>query len=225
MKAIIVTDFAYKGPKRRGRGTGPQGLRATLRYLQYRDERNNHLAQNHNYERWYDRGLGHHYRDIFKACDHLQSKHVLAWTWVLSPDPELMQLIPEDERRDALADLTDSIVEDYYESRDLDTPEYSFVIHRAMTKPENGLEPLEHLHVHVVLPGTTTHGICDRVPVYNNTEKGHDRLFREVGTKHFAETLDDLVGLEWRSLREPEPEAEPERNLSDNYDLDDWFPR
>jgi hypothetical protein len=34
-KAIIVVDFAYKGPKRTGRGTGRQGLKATLKYLQY----------------------------------------------------------------------------------------------------------------------------------------------------------------------------------------------
>jgi hypothetical protein len=41
---IIIADFAYKGPKRSGRGTGRQGLSATLKYLQFRDQRNNHLA-------------------------------------------------------------------------------------------------------------------------------------------------------------------------------------
>ena len=96
-KAIIVTDFAYKGPKRSGRGTGRQGLKATLKYLQYRDKPNNHLAQTPGYERWQDRGMGRHYGDIFKQCDALQSQHVLAWTWVISPAPDLMALVPQEE--------------------------------------------------------------------------------------------------------------------------------
>jgi hypothetical protein len=44
--------------------------------------------------------MGLHWRDIMKNSDDLQSKHVLAWTWVVSPAPDLMALIPEDERRD-----------------------------------------------------------------------------------------------------------------------------
>jgi len=78
MKAIIVTDFAYKGPKRMGRGTGHQGLRATLKYFQYRDSRDQHVDQNEDVGRWVDHGLGDHYRAIFENCDKLQSKHVLA---------------------------------------------------------------------------------------------------------------------------------------------------
>ena len=34
-KTIIIPDFKYKSPKRRGRGTGHQGVQATLKYLQY----------------------------------------------------------------------------------------------------------------------------------------------------------------------------------------------
>jgi hypothetical protein len=34
-KPIIIPDWAYKGHKRAGRGTGRQGLKATLKYLQY----------------------------------------------------------------------------------------------------------------------------------------------------------------------------------------------
>ncbi len=44
-KAIIVVDFAYKGPKRKGRGTGHKGLSSTLKYLQYRDNRTDHVTQ------------------------------------------------------------------------------------------------------------------------------------------------------------------------------------
>ena len=86
-KPIIIADLAYKGLKRSGRGTGRQGLKATLKYLQYRDKRNNHLAQSHDYERWQDRGLGRSHGEIYRNCDALHSKHVLAWTWVISPRP------------------------------------------------------------------------------------------------------------------------------------------
>ena len=220
-KAIIVTDFAYKGLKRVGRGTGPQGLKATLKYLQYRDRRNNHLAQNRDYERWQDRGLGVHYGEIFQNCDDLQSPHVLAWTWVISPAPDLMELVSETERRTLVLSLTEQIVEEYYTSRGFDIPEYSFVLHDRQGTSDKG-EPMQHLHTHVSLPGTAPLVGCDRQAVYNNKEKGHDALFREIGSRHFAAALDDIIGQEWRQLREDvELEAPKPPILSDNFD--DWL--
>jgi hypothetical protein len=218
-KAIIVTDFAYKGPKRVGRGTGRQGLKATLKYLQYRDKPNNHLAQNRGIERWQDRGMGLHYNDIFKQCDALQSPHVLAWTWVISPAPDLMELVPENQRRSLMYDLTDRVVEDYYIERGLDVPEYSYVMHCASTKPKDGEPSRDHLHTHVILPGTVP-SAAERLPMYNNSTRGHDRLFREIASRHFAELLDMQIGPEWRRLRE-----EPARDPDAPIDLDDYFSR
>lgn len=219
-KAIIVVDFAYKGPKRKGRGTGHKGLRSTLKYLQYRDNRTEHLAQVQDDERWRDLGMGTHYREIFENCDHLQSKHVLAWTWVVSPAPDLMALVPEEKRAQLVCDLTERIVEDYYTERGFDLPEYSYVLHDRLTTPkEDGEAPVQHLHTHVVLPGTAP-SVAERLPVYNNKERGHDALFRQVASRHFAEMLDDVVGPEWRREREEEPEVKPEVD-----DLDSWFPR
>jgi hypothetical protein len=220
-KAIIVVDFAYKGQKRVGRGTGHQGLKATLKYLQYRDKPNNHLAQNQNYERWQDRGMGRHYSDIFKQCDALQSQHVLAWTWVISPAPDLMALVPEYQRRGLLYDITERIVEDYYDERGLDVPEYSYVMHSAATRPKDGKPSLDHLHTHVILPGTVP-STADRLPVYNNATKGHDRLFREIASRHFADALDVRIGKEWRRLRE---EPELVRDADEPIDLDAYFSR
>lgn len=218
-KAIIVTDFAYKGPKRKGRGTGPQALRATLKYLQFRDTKNNHLAQDRNYERWQDRGLGVHYGEIFQHCDDLQSKHVLAWTWVISPAPDLMLLVPEDQRRDLVCDLTERIVHDYYTERGFDLPEFSYVVHSRLTQAEDDEDPMEQLHTHVILPGTAP-TVSERMPVYNN--KGHDVLFRDIATQHFSAALDEIVGPEWRQLREGPEIEEPKRPmLSDNFD--DWL--
>ena len=38
-KVIIIPDLKYKSPKRRGRGSGYKGLRSTLKYLQFREDR------------------------------------------------------------------------------------------------------------------------------------------------------------------------------------------
>ena len=100
-------------------------------------------------------------------------------------------------------------------------PEYSYVMHSAKTKPKDEESPQEHLHTHVVLPGTTP-SIAERHPVYNNAAKGHDRLLREIATRHFAEELDQRIGIEWRRLREePEQEIDEEHPL----DFDDLFSR
>ncbi|MBE2268094.1 MAG: hypothetical protein IAE80_07655 [Anaerolinea sp.] len=219
-KAIIVVDFAYKGPKRTGRGTGRQGLKATLKYLQFRDKRNNHLAKSRDYERWQDRGMGVSHGEIYRNCDSLQSKHVLAWTWVISPAPDLMELVPQDERRALLYELTERVVEDYYTERGFDVPEYSYVAHTAKTKGKNGEPPQEHMHTHVVLPGTVP-STAERLPVYNNATKGHDRLFREIASQHFADMLDER-GIDWRPLRE---EPKPDVQRDDEIDLDDFFSR
>lgn len=218
-KAIVVVDFAYKGPRRKGRGTGHQGLKATLKYLQYRDKRNNHLAQSRDYERWQDRGLGIHHGEIYQQCNALQSRHVLAWTWVISPAPDLMALVPQDERRDLLYELTERVVEAYYTERGFDVPEYSYLMHSAKTKSRAGELPQEHLHTHVVLPGTAP-STADRLPVYNNATKGHDHLFRAVAAQHFAQMLDER-GIAWRSLREA-PTRAPDEN---GIDLNDFFSR
>lgn len=202
-KAIIVVDFAYKGPQRKGFGTGRKGLSSTLKYLQYRDKVQNQLARNRDYERWQDRGMGMHWRDILNNSDQLQSKHVLAWTWVVSPAPDLMQLIPEDKRRDFVCDLTERIVEDYYIERGFNLPEYSYILHDRPTDDEG----MQQLHTHVILPGTVP-SMAERLPVYNNKERGHDRLFRDIATQHFAQALDEIVGPQWRLDRTPDIDLE-----------------
>lgn len=208
-KAVVVVDFAYKGPKRTGRGTGYQGLRATLKYLQFRDRENNQRA-GRGIERWRDRGLGLHWRDILSRSGGLQSKHVLAWTWVVSPAPDLMALVPERDRWALLAELTERVVEDYYAARGFEMPEYSYILHDREGRSEAGV-PVQHLHTHVILPGTAPLGLGERTPVYNNADRGHDRLFREIATRHFEAALDLHLGPEWRQHREPESGPRLER--------------
>jgi hypothetical protein len=212
-KAIIVVDFAYKGLQRKGFGTGHKGLSSTLKYLQYRDKVQNLLAQNRDYERWQDQGMGQNWREIMKNSSDYQSQHVLAWTWVVSPSPDLMALIPEEKRRDVVCDLTERIVEGYYLERGFTIPEYSYILHDRPTDKED----MQQLHTHVVLPGTTP-SIAERLPVYNNKSEGHDKLFREIATQHFSDILDETVGLHWQQERQRQ-----EFKKLDPNDLEAWF--
>ena len=222
MKPTIVADFAYVSPKGKGKTSGYRHLRSKLKYVQYRDDRNKHIKQGELVDRWQDHGLGNNYRSILNNCAALSSKHVLAWTWIVSPAPDLMALVPEDLRRDLVIDLTERVVESYYTARGLDVPEYSFVLHDRLTNEQDVGEPgAQQLHTHVFLPGTTP-TLEGRQAVYNNKDKGHEKLFHEVAAEHFETALDSLVGPDWRLLRK-EPELAP--TMPDVDDLDAWFPR
>ena len=144
---------------------------------------------------------------------------------MISPAPDLMALIPEDQRPELVLDLTERIVEEYYTSRGFEVPEYSYVLHDRLTQPEDGSEPLQQLHTHVVLPGTAPLAGTDRQAVYNNKEKGHDALFREIASKHFTDALDRLIAPHWRRLREEPAIEQPEPSMPSGDNLDDWFPR
>jgi len=222
MKPTIVADFAYISPKGKGKTSGYRHLRGKLKYVQFRDDRHHHIKQSDLQERWQDRGLGSNYQNIASNCAVLGSKHVLAWTWVISPAPDLMATVPEAQRRELVIDLTERIVEAYYAARDLDVPEYSFVLHDRLTNANEDREAgLQQLHTHVFLPGTAP-SIEGREAVYNNKDQGHQKLFHQVAAEHFEVALDRTVGRDWRQLRQ-EPEVVP--TLPDPDDLDAWFPR
>jgi hypothetical protein len=222
MKPTIVADFAYVSPKGKGRTSGYRHLRGKLKYVQFRDDRSTHVKADELGERWHDHGLGNNYQNILKSCAALNSKHVLAWTWVLSPAPDLMALVPEDLRRELMIELTEQVVESYYTERGLQMSEYSFVLHDRLTNDKDDGEPgIQQLHTHVFLPGTTP-TVEGRQAVYNNKDKGHDKLFHAVAAQHFEAALDEIVGQEWRQLRQ---EPEIESTLPHPDDLDAWFPR
>jgi hypothetical protein len=218
-KASIVVDLAYKSPKRKGRGSGPQGLLSGLKYFQYREDRNTLASAEKQRDRWQDHGMGKHYREIASSCAQFQSRHVLAWSWVISPAPDLMVLVPEDQRRKLVMDVTERVVESYYEARGFQTPPYSFVLHDRLT-----IEGEQQLHTHVILPGMAP-TIEGWEPVYNNKSQKHDELFNEIARQEFEAVIDQTIGPEWRRLR-PEPQIQPVDDIPQDIDnLDAWFPR
>jgi hypothetical protein len=231
-KAIVVPDLAFTSRQGQdsGKPTGYRRLKAKLKYLQYRNDRNGHIPQEDGLERWVDRGLGQHYRDILKSCDQLGSRSVLAWTWVISPAPDLMALVPEAERQALVKTLTEQVVEAYYLARGAEVPEYAYVLHDRLTRAqEDGVEGWQQLHTHVVLPGTVPTVEGTREPFYNRASKGHVQLLQAITTRQFEAALDRHVGPEWRRLR-PEPGmAEPvlrpavSEPLPGASELDHWF--
>jgi hypothetical protein len=222
VKATIVPDFSYVSTKGKGQTRAHDHLRGKLKYFTYRNDRSTHLKAGERVERWQDRGLGRDYRTILNNCDALSSDHVLAWSWVVSPAPDLMALVPENMRRALVIELTERLVEDYYAARGAEVPEYAFVLHDRLTTGEaGGTVGLQHLHTHVILPGTVPTSES-RQPFYNNKEKGHDRLFRQIAAQHFEVALDEIVGEPWRALRQVPPVVPPEYLANE---LDSWFPR
>ncbi len=235
-KAIIVPDLAYtsRTGQRGSNSNGYKELTAFLKYAQYRDDANGHIPQEQGLERWQDHGLGKSYREILNNCTDLGSDKVLAWTWVISPSPDLMNLVPPEEREALVIMLTEDIVESYYEARGVDQPEFSFVMHDRITnETKDSADPIHQLHTHVILPGTVPTIEGDRTSFYNRSNKGHIQLLRDIATERFAAELDRLVGPEWHALRievddspalpEPELAALPPVDPKALSELDRWF--
>lgn len=231
-KAIIVPDLAFTTHKGRrgGKSSGYKELKAQLKYLQYRDDRNGHIPQEEGLERWVDRGLGQHYRDILNRCGALSSNRLLAWTWVISPAPDLMALVPEAQRQEVVTTLTEEIVEAYYAARDVEIPEYAYVLHDRWTNPTDASPPQQQLHTHVVLPATVPTVEGTRSAFDNRANKGHFQLLQAISAEKLGTALDKYVGPEWRALRrefiqETVPVLEPSvaDGLTGLSELERWF--
>ena len=116
-------------------------------------------------------------------------------------------------------DVTERVVEAYYEARGFQTPPYAYVLHDRLTK-----EGEQQLHTHVILPGLAP-TVEGWEPMYNNKRQKHDALFNEVAREEFEAVMDRTIGPEWRRLRE-EPDLQPADDiLPESDDLDLWFPR
>jgi hypothetical protein len=210
-KQSIVANVHYQSCK----GRGAAKLKGLLRYVQYRDDRQGHITQKADPDRWADHGLGSTFQAIASQCEAWKSEHVQAFTWVINPNPDLMALIPVGEREAVVRDLTERTVRQFFEARGLETPEYSYALHRRETT--DAQQPgRENPHIHIILPGTyDSWADGARLPLYMNRNKreNHIELLHSIAQAEMAHTLERLVGPDWEqrydalcATRQPDPE-------------------
>lgn len=169
----IIVDIRYVHAKRKSEDKPhpKDKLCNLLKYLQYRDGSvrreifgatpageeqrypdgvSDYQPPMHRDASWVDCGMGSSYKEILGNAEKLRSKSVLARTWVLSPDPELMCYVPEEHRLNLMNRLTERTVQQWYEDNEWE-PEYSYVVHDKKRKGDD----VQMLHSHIVTPGTT----------------------------------------------------------------------
>lgn len=171
-----------------------------MRYLTYRESRDEKARQVSGKERWTDRGMGGSVAEIIRQCDHLQSDHVLLFSLVINPNPDLVAMIPHEERERFVCDLTEKVIDAFFEERGIDTGiEMSYVTHHRLS--EDLQNPgLHNPHTHAVLPGTVyDEEAGNRVPLYisRNQQVNHIEMLHRVTEQQAAELLDQYIGLDW----------------------------
>lgn len=224
-KQMCVANVQYKKPSE----DGAKQSKNLLRYLTYRESRDEAARYVSGQERWVDHGMGHSVAEIAQHCEDLKSVHVLAFSLVMNPNPDLIGMVAPDEREAFVLQLTESVIDDFFDARGLDTGvEFSYVLHHRLTDDPEA-PGLHNPHTHVVLPGTVydeEHG--ERVPLFfsRNRKVNHVEMLHEVTEQHMASLMDRYVGLDWEQqydalieVREEERhivEEEPHGNILDD---------
>lgn len=137
---------------------------------------------------------------IAQACSATQSDHVLLFSLVVNPNPNLAALIPPPEREAFVRTLTEQTVATYFEARGIDTGvEYSYVVHQRTTDdPQSPGQA--NPHAHVVLPGTVYNELSgEREPLYfsKNKQVDHIALLHRMTEQVMAPLLEQVVGSDW----------------------------
>jgi hypothetical protein len=185
-----------------------------LTYRESRDEAARHVAGR---ERWVDHGMGGSVGEIVQRCDGLKSEHVLTFSLVMNPNPDLIAMVAPEDREQFVRELTKSVVDHFFEARGIDTGvEMSYVLHHRLTDDPQA-PGLHDPHTHIVLPGTVydeEHG--QRVPLFfsRNRKVNHIDLLHDVTERTMAEQMERYVGPDWeRRYDELAESREQERQI------------
>jgi len=195
-KQMCVANVQYKKPS----PDGAKQAKNLLKYLTYRESREEKAKHVAGRERWIYHGMGGSVAEIAKQCEALHSDHVLLFSLVMNPNPDLMAMVEPDDRERFVKELTERVVEEFFEARGLDTGvEMSYVLHHRLT--DDPQSPGRHdPHTHVVLPGTVydeEHG--RRVPLFfsQNRKVNHIEMLHDVTEETMTELMERYVGPEW----------------------------
>jgi hypothetical protein len=144
--------------------------------------------------------MGSSVGEIAQRCDDLKSEHVLTFSLVLNPSPDLIVMVASEKREQFVRELTEQVVDNFFEARGLDTGcEYSYVLHHRLTDDPQAPGLLDP-HTHIVLPGTVydeEHG--QRVPLFfsRNRKVNHIDMLHDVTERTMAEQMERYVGPGW----------------------------
>jgi hypothetical protein len=208
MKSIC--NFGY-ARSRKG-GTHFSDVRGLLKYVQYRDDRNDHIPGGGGPDRWVDGGLGDSYPRILARLDELSAgnPHAYCFAVVISPDPEAIAEVEGDPQARFVEAIQASMAEWQTWRDEHDKPlagplEYGFVVHR----PERNYG--EQMHAHLILPASTENAMNgDLAPLYNN--RVHVDAFKEIVYRQLDRAYDRERELE---RAEGEIGLEPQRPSGD----------
>jgi len=195
-KQMCIANVQYKKPS----ADGAKQSKNLLRYLTYRESRDEAARHVAGRDRWVDHGMGGSVAEIAQHCDDLKSEHVLTFSLVCNPNPDLMAMVAPEDREQFVRELTDSMVNGFFDERGLDTGiEYSYVLHHRLTDDPQA-PGLHDPHTHIVLPGTVydeEHG--QRVPLFfsRNRKVNHIDLLHDVTERTMIEQMERYVGPDW----------------------------
>lgn len=212
-KPTIIPNWKYQKPTQ----GGYRGLKKLLKYVSYRESPDHRPLDAE--IRWTDCGLGDSWKSVYEKASGFAGPYVLAHHMVISPAPDLMQLIPENIRPEIVKEVTEQTIETWHIERGLEIPEYSYCLHDRDTDDEQNLQ---QLHTHIFIAGTIDNGIGERqshrvnrqqVVADEHSMSREDNLHR-IARESFEQILDRTLDLEWRLTREAELEqTDVERSM------------
>jgi hypothetical protein len=230
-KQMCVANVRYKRPTT----DDAKGTKNLLGYLTYRESRDEGVKLPAGVQRWTNYGMGGSVAELARRCNDLRSDHVLMFSLVINPNPQLIAMVPVEQRETFVRELTEATVEDFFEARGIDTGcEYSYVLHHRGT---DDLEApgMHNPHTHVVLPGTIwTEESGERVPLYfsQNKKVNHIDLLHNVTEQNMAQMMDVYVGRDWEqrfdaleAVRERERQVTKDEPHAYTMDDDSDIPR
>lgn len=195
-KLMCVSNVKYKKP------TQYEGKRMKnlLKYLTYRESRDEKARHAGGQERWMNRGMGQSATEITERCEAYQSEHVLLFSLVINPNVDLIRMVPSENREQFVKQLTEHTMNNFFDARGIDTGvEWSAVLHHRKTDGEEA--PGQHNpHTHVVLPGTYYDADEGRrKPLYFSRNKNvdHIEMLHEVTQTNMADLMDRYAGHDW----------------------------
>lgn len=195
-KQMCIANVQYKKPS----DDSAKQSKNLLRYLTYRESRDEAARHVTGRERWTDHGMGGSVGEIAQRCNDLKSEHVLTFSLVCNPNPDLIAMVAPEDREQFVRELTESMVNRFFDERGLDTGvEFSYVLHHRLTDDLQA-PGLHDPHTHAVLPGTVydeEHG--QRVPLFfsRNRKVNHIEMLHDVTERMMVAQMERYVGPDW----------------------------